>query len=191
LGLGEFVSLGHFVDRANLGDRGDVMEAGNMKSSSLGKTFWLGSAAGLAGTVLMKSMMVASEKLAPQVLPPVSEDPGEFMVKQVEGALPEKTREKIPEKLESVAATALGFGYGTTLAGIYAFLRRGRTNVIFDGAALGGLTWAIGYLGWIPAAKLAPPIHRQEPQQIASNMISHILFGIASMAAFDFLRRKI
>ncbi len=156
----------------------------------MGKHLLFGTAAGLAGTALIQGMMKASERFAPETLPPMKEDPGKFMVKQAERVLPQETRAKIPDKAEEIASTALSFGYGTTAALLYNAIPRRFRRLFLDGAALGGLTWAAGYLGWLPATKLMPPINKQEPKQVVSGIASHIVFGIATIAVFDFLRRK-
>lgn len=155
-----------------------------------GKNLLFGTAAGLAGTALIQGMMKASERLAPGSLPPMKEDPGKFMVKKIEKVLPGKAREKITEKAESIASTVLSFGYGTTAAVIYNAVPRRARRLFLDGAALGGLTWAAGYLGWLPAMKLTPPVKEHEPKQIAAEVGSHILFGIAAIAVFELLREK-
>ena len=46
-----------------------------------------GAAAGLVGTALVQGLMAASQKWAPQSLPPIKQDPGEFMVEKVEEQL--------------------------------------------------------------------------------------------------------
>jgi hypothetical protein len=65
-------------------------------------------------------LLSASQKWAPQSLPPIKQDPGEFMVEKAEQHLPETVREKIPERLEKAAAQSLAFGYDTTFGALYA-----------------------------------------------------------------------
>lgn len=156
----------------------------------IGKNLLFGTAAGLAGTALIQGMMKASEKLAPESLPPMKEDPGKFMVKKVEQALPDKAREKISKKAESIASTLLSFGYGTTAAILYHAIPRRARRLFVDGAALGGLTWAAGYLGWLPATKLMPPVKEHEPKQIGGGIAAHVLFGIGAVSMFEFLRSR-
>jgi hypothetical protein len=156
----------------------------------IGKNILFGAAAGLAGTTLIQGMMKASAKFAPETLPPMKEDPGMFMVKKVEKVLPIKARAKISEKTESVISKLLSFGYGTTAAVLYNAIPRRARRLFVDGAALGGLTWAAGYLGWLPAADLIPPVKEHQPKQIAGSVGSHILFGIAAIAVFEFLRER-
>jgi uncharacterized membrane protein YagU involved in acid resistance len=158
---------------------------------SLGKDIGLGAIAGIAGTGLMQGMLAGSRKFAPQTLPPMKDDPGNFMVEQAEKLLPEPAQEKIPSSAEKAAAMALAFGYGTTFTMLYAGLPRRQRRILMDGAALGGLTWAVGYLGWLPVAKLMPPIWKQEPKQVVPNIFSHLLFGIATVGLFNWLRKKI
>jgi hypothetical protein len=162
-----------------------------MKRDHVGKNMALGAAAGLGGTALMQGMMMATKRFTPQFLPPMRDNPDHFMVKQVERLLPEETQKKIPEKLESAAQYALAFGYGMTLTSIYAAARGKRGNLWLDGTALGLGTWAIGYLGWLPATKLTPPIWKQKPKQVLPGILSHVLFGIAAIGLFRFARKTL
>jgi hypothetical protein len=148
-----------------------------------------GAVAGLAGTFLIQGLLAASQKWAPQTLPPIKQDPGEFMVEQVEKYLPEKVKEKLPEGLESAAAKSLALGYGTTFGALYAASRTETKSVILEGSALGLTAWAAGYLGWLPAAGLMAPVTKQEPEQIAGPILSHVLFGILTVGLVRFLRR--
>jgi hypothetical protein len=162
-----------------------------MKRDRVGKNMALGAAAGLAGTVLMQGMMRATKRFTPQFLPPMRDNPDHFIVKQAERLLPEKTQKKIPENLESAAQYALAFGYGMTLTSLYAVARGKRGSLWLDGTALGLSTWAIGYLGWLPATKLMPPVWKQKPTQVVPGILSHVLFGIAAIGLFRLAQRKI
>jgi len=144
----------------------------------------LGAAAGLAGTALIRGMMAGTKRWLPQTLPPVREDPGHFMVKQAERVLPSHVQDRIPERAEEIAAQALAFGYGLTFGSLYAATRPRGGNVWLEGTALGVATWAAGYLGWLPAAGLTPPVWKHEAKQVAPNILSHVVFGVATVAAF-------
>src|SRR4051794_17511994 len=111
----------------------------------------VGAAAGLAGTFVMQALMAANKKLAPQTMPPIRRDPGEFMVDKAEELVPYTAREKVPATAESIAAKSLHMGYGATFGALYAVLRPEGGSPFLDGACLGLLTWAAGYLGWLPA----------------------------------------
>lgn len=149
-----------------------------------------GAAAGLAGTFLVQGLLAASQKLAPQTLPPIKQDPGEFILQQVEEQLPDNLRERIPEQLEKAAAKSLGLGYGTTFGLLYAVSRPEVKNLLLEGSLLGLITWGAGYLGWLPATGLMPPLAAQEPEQIAGPVLSHVLFGIATVGLYRLLHQR-
>jgi hypothetical protein len=164
-------------------------EERNMNHELTAQRAAAGAAAGLAGTFLIQGLLAASQKWAPQSLPPIKQDPGEFMVEQVEKYLPEKAKEKIPEGLENAAAKSLALAYGTTFGALYAASRAETKSVFLEGSALGLAAWGAGYLGWLPATGLMAPVTKQEPEEIAGPILSHILFGIATVGLYRFLRR--
>jgi hypothetical protein len=139
-----------------------------MNNTDLFERMALGAAAGLAGTLAIQAVRTSSQKLMPETTPPIREDPGEFMVEQAEELLPEETRDDIPDTVETAAATSLAMGYGMTFGALYGALRGGGGNILVDGVALGLGVWAVGYLGWLPATGLMPPITEQTGEQVAS-----------------------
>ncbi len=155
------------------------------------KQLALGALAGLAGTMILQAARGAQQKKLPRATPPIQRDPGEFMIKKVEQILPERARARISKGLESIGAMSLGIGYGTTFGSAYAALRRRPRNVLAEGAALGIASWAVGFLGWLPATGLMPPVSRHEPQQVAASIAEHALYGIAVVSAFKWLRRHL
>ena len=161
-----------------------------MNNESTPQRLGIGAAAGLAGTFLIQGLLAASQKWAPHTLPPIKQDPGEFMVRQIEERLPEKVREKIPERLEKTAAKSLALGYGTMFGALYATSRPEVKNLLLEGSALGLATWGAGYLGWLPATGLMPPVAKQEPRQIAGPILSHVLFGIVTVGLYRLLQQR-
>ena len=161
-----------------------------MNNETAAQRVGLGAAAGLVGTFLIQGLLAASEKWAPETLPPIKQNPGNFMVEKVEGRLPDKLRKNIPEPLEKAAAGSLAFGYGTTFGAIYGASRPEVKSVLLEGSALGLVTWAAGYLGWLPATRLMPPVVKQEPQQIVAPIISHVLFGIVTAGLYRLVGRR-
>ena len=149
-----------------------------------------GAAAGLAGTFLIQGLLAASQKWAPHTLPPIKQDPGDFMVERAEERLPEKLRGQIPEGLEKVAAKSLALGYGMTFGALYAISRPEVKSLLLEGSALGLATWAAGYLGWLPATGLMPPLAKQDPAQIAGPILSHVLFGIVTVGLYRLLHQR-
>ena len=135
--------------------------------------------------------MAGTQRLAPKMLPPIKKDPGEFMVERVKRVLPKRIRRKVPKPVETAAAAALAFGYGVTFGELYAVARPRRGNLMLEGSVLGAATWAAGYLGWLPATKLMPPVWKQKPKQAISNFLSHVLFGVATVGLFKFARQRL
>ncbi len=147
----------------------------------------LGAAAGFAATFLLQGVRTAEQKLLPETMPPIREDPGEFMVEQTEELLPQETREQVPATAETVAAKSLALGYGMTAGALYGALRPRPGNLLVDGPVLGLGVWAVGYLGWLPALGLMPPVQQQETEQIAGPIVQHVIFGVATVAVYQWL----
>jgi len=141
----------------------------------------LGAVAGAAATMVMQAMMMTSGKFLPESKPPMKQDPAKFML--------DKVPVELPEAVRPWAEKSLQLGYGMTSGAVYGALRARRGSPVFDGALLGIGVWAAGYLGWLPAADLMPPITEHEPQQIAVPFVQHALFGVAVAAAYDGLMR--
>ena len=78
-------------------------------------------------------------------------------------------------KAETAAGLGLSFAYGATFGALYAALRGHARSSIAEGAVLGTAVWAIGYLGWLPAADLIPPIWKQEPKQMVGPIVEHLV----------------
>jgi hypothetical protein len=84
-------------------------------------------------------------------MPPLRQDPGEFMIQQVEEHMVPALRKRLPLRIEKGAARSLVLGYGATFGALYAASHPQVQRLLGDGAALGLATWAIGYMGWLPA----------------------------------------
>jgi hypothetical protein len=147
----------------------------------------LGAAGGLAGTLALQGLMAAQGKWRPDTLPPLRQDPGEFMVEQAEAYLLETVQEHIPEVVETVAARGLALGYGLTFGALYAALRPNGGNALADGAVLGLACWAAGYAGWLPALGLMPPFWQQRAAQALAAVAEHMAYGVVCVAAYDWL----
>ncbi len=150
----------------------------------------LGAAAGFAGTLALQVARTASERWLPQTMPPLRQDPGEFMVEQVEARLPAGVREQLPGVLETAAAKSLAVGYGLTAGALYALLRPHGGPVVRDGVVLGVGVWAAGYAGWLTVLGLMPPLREQRAMEVIPPMMRHGLFGIVTVTAYRWLRRR-
>jgi hypothetical protein len=159
-----------------------------MRDNDVMKRIALGAVAGLAGTMALQQIRTQTAKALPETVPPMRGDPGEVMVGQAEDLLPEETREQIPSSVETAAAKSLALGYGMTAGAIYGALLADGDQVIASGIALGVGTWAVGYLGWLPALEIMPPVQQQETEQVVMPIAQHIAFGIATAATYRWLR---
>jgi hypothetical protein len=146
-----------------------------------------GAAAGFAGTLALQGMRTASAKALPATMPPIQQDPGEYMVQKGEAALPESVVGRIPPLAETVAAKTFAAGYGLTAGAVYGLLRPEGGDLLVDGVALGLGTWAAGYLGWLPALGLMPPVPEQETSEVLGPIVRHALFGITTVATYRWL----
>ena len=149
-----------------------------------------GRAAGLAGPFVLQGLLAGSGRWAPETLPPIRRDPAEFMVEQAESALPAAQRAQVPPKGKAAAEKGLQLGYGATFGMLYG-LAAGEGSPLLAGAVLGLAAWAVGYLGWLPATGLMPPVTRQEPARVAGPIATHVGYGIATAAAYRWLRRRL
>lgn len=149
-----------------------------------------GIAAGFVGTLALQVMRTASAKALPASMPPIRQDPGEFMVQKAEAMLPEAAQARMPSLVQAAAAKGVAAGYGLTAGAVYGLLRREGGDVLADGVVLGLGTWAAGYLGWLPALGLMPPVPEQETSEALGPVVRHALFGIVTVAAFRALSRR-
>ena len=147
-----------------------------------------GAAAGFAATVALQGLRTASERWIPASMGPVRGDPGVFMVQQAQDALPPSKADSSPDAAETAAAKGLAVGYGVLPGVLYAALRPEGGNPLVGGAALGVGVWAAGYLGWLPAAGLMPPITEQSAEEAVGPLVRHALYGVAVAAFYSRLR---
>lgn len=159
-----------------------------MNGTALLKNAAVAAAAGVAGTVAMQGLRKANEKWLPSISPRMRKDPGMYMVKKVEDALPDEVREQVSKAAEKVAAGSLALGYGATAATLYTAVRS-EPSALLDGAALGIGLWAIGALGWLPALKIAARINKQKPARVVDNILHHVAFGVLTVSAYKKLRQ--
>ncbi|HVX85000.1 MAG TPA: hypothetical protein VH253_09310 [Phycisphaerae bacterium] len=159
-------------------------------SQDLMRRVAVGAAAGVAGTLVLQGTVMGMQRLAPQWDAPEAEDPASFMLWQGEKHLPRKVWMGIPAKAETAAGVGLSLAYGATFGALYAAARGHSRSRLLEGALLGTAVWAVGYLGWLPAAKLIPPVWRQELKQITGPVVQHLVYGVVTVAAYEYLRGK-
>jgi hypothetical protein len=161
-----------------------------MASATLPVRLLAGAAAGLAGTLVLQGLLAGSARWAPKTLPEMRRDPAEFMVEQAESTLSPTRRAQVPPKGKAAAEKGLPLGYGATFGMLYGLTARGGSSLL-AGAVLGLATWAVGYLGWLPATGLMPVVTRQEPARVAGPIATHLGYGIATAATYQWLSRRL
>jgi hypothetical protein len=155
------------------------------------KRIVLGAAGGIAGTLAIQALLTANQKWLPSTVPPIRQDPGEFMVEKGKDVLPDPVRQRIPQEVETGASRLLAVGYGLTFGALYTLLRPQGGPPFADGTLLGLANWATGYLGWMPAVGLMPPIWRQKAPQALAPIAEHALYGMATVATYNWLRKRL
>jgi hypothetical protein len=146
----------------------------------------------LVGTIALQNLRKLSQKyISAEAEPPMKEHPGKFMLHQAERVLPQKANEKITEKTESRIGDMLGLAYGMTIGALYGALRPRGGPKLLDGLWFGALSWAAGFLGWLPATGLMPPVWKHQPKQIAKPLVEHAVYGIATVAAYDLMTDRV
>ncbi len=148
----------------------------------------LGALAGLLGTLVLQSSRSAAQKLWPKADAPIKQDPGKFMVHQAEKVvnLPGPTA-------EAAVSQVLGLGYGMSFGTFYASLHPRNTRpepTLRDGMVLGLVTWAAGYLGWLPATGLMSPVWKHRPKQFWPPLAEHAIYGIVTAASYQWLAHR-
>jgi hypothetical protein len=149
---------------------------------------------GFAGTLLMNEAMKLAPRLPESLRPPSpTRHPGEYIVSRIERAFGRTLPERVHRTLVERSAWPYGLVGPTAFAVAVPRLVRLRTptHAVVAGAALGLGVWAVGYLGWLPAAGLIAPIQRQRPTRVLSGVLSHAAYGIAAMMPVYLIERAL
>jgi hypothetical protein len=118
-------------------------------------------------------------------------DPGNYVVSRAE----ELRGGPLSPALHRRAVTASYWLYGLAWAGGLAVLaprlRMHRLGTALGaGAGLGVLTWAVGYLAWLPATGLVKPVTRERPSKTAMGLAQHVLFGLLAALPIHIVERQ-
>lgn len=134
-----------------------------------------GALAGFSATLPMTVSMSLFKKLPEHDSTPL---PPERVARGIErkvGVKPE------PETKKHAAFTyGSHFAFGAVAGGLYsALVPRPEKAAIPKGIGFGLGVWAVSYLGWLPALRILPFPNRSSKQHIASQIISHVVWGAA------------
>lgn len=158
---------------------------------------WIHAVGGAVGGAVGTAFMQAGMKLDPKLpeaaqAPKLRSDPGDFLVQQGERTagvkLPKDTHETVAHSLHWTYGVGWGALLGMTIPRAFA---RSLPETMLAGAGMGAACWAAGYVGWLPAAGLAAPIHRQGATHAASSLATHLIFGVLSALPIYALSRML
>lgn len=133
-----------------------------------------GAVAGFAATGPMTLVMAAAREVLPEHeqydLPPriVTERAAR------KGGVAQRMNEPEKKAATSAAHFAFGAGAGTVYGAVAPALP---FHPVVNGVAYGVGVWASSYLGWLPAAGLHPPAHREPAGRTAMNVGAHVVWG--------------
>ena len=150
-----------------------------------------GALGGAMGTLFLGRVMRMAQRL-PERLKPTTprEDPGEFVIAKLERLLPRPLSPAEREALAQGLHWAYGIAWGGLLGLATARVRiRTIRAALLAGAALGAAVWAAGYAGWMPLARLTPPVQRQGTRHAGMSLLEHVAYGVVSAAPIYLLDR--
>jgi uncharacterized membrane protein YagU involved in acid resistance len=79
----------------------------------------------------------------------------------------------------TVSHVAYGVGAGALYGLLGGHRRRPAITAVAAGTAFGLAVWAVSYEGWVPAAGIMPPAHRDRPSRFATMIVAHVVYGAA------------
>lgn len=136
-----------------------------------------GAMSGAIFALVRARALRASRRLPLRLQPTLPRrDPDAFLVSTIERTL----HRPLPWKLRDALAPGLRVGYGAATGALLALLTRRRGvgtvgRALLAGTALGAAVWAVGYAGWMPRARLVPPLRGQG--------LNHVIVSVLELAA--------
>jgi hypothetical protein len=146
------------------------------------RTSTRGLIAGAAGTAAMTAAQTAYVKARGEE---PSTTPAEVGRRIVEGVL----QRDVPEERMGALNNVMHWLYGTGWGVLFGLSRAGRGAApLGDGARFGGLVWGASLVE-LPAMGLAPPVWEYPPEQLASDVGFHLVYGLGVATAYAVLDR--
>ncbi|MEJ7747935.1 MAG: DUF6789 family protein [Candidatus Limnocylindrales bacterium] len=141
----------------------------------------IGSLAGIAAALVMSALMIAGKRAG--LMP---EHPPEEIARaalSIDGSAPD-------EELTEPLAAVLHLGFGAAMGAAFGVIHR-FTQPIAPAAVQGVLfalgTWAVSYLGWVPALGIMPRADRDVPGRQPVMIAAHVVYGavLGSIVGLD------
>jgi uncharacterized membrane protein YagU involved in acid resistance len=136
-----------------------------------------GAAAGAFATVVMSGAMIAAERVGlMRRMPPeeISERAVERVGEHVDR--PQEASRQVVDFLAPVAHVAFGVAAGALFDVLSRQLRPPLAPVL-QGTLFGIAVWLVSYFGWLPALRLMPPAHRDQPGRQPAMLAAHLVYG--------------
>lgn len=141
-----------------------------------------GVVAGAGGTVVMTGYQVAVAKLRDS---DSSSAPAEVGRRIIEGVF----QREVPEDWMDGLNNAMHALYGTSWGPVYGLAQSSlELPVAHHGALFGTLVWAASLVE-LPAMKIAPPVWKTPPLEVALDLSYHLVYGLGVAATFALLDR--
>lgn len=141
-----------------------------------------GVAAGVGGTVVMTGYQVAVARLRDSES---SSAPAEVGRRIIEGVF----RGEVPEDRMDDLNNAMHVLYGTSWGPVYGVVQSSLgLPVAHHGALFGALVWAASLVE-LPAMKIAPPVWKTPPLEVALDLSYHLVYGLGVAGTFALLDR--
>lgn len=123
-----------------------------------------GGVAGVTATACMSALMLTSERVG-------------IMTGQPPRLIVDRFVPGLEEGAATVATVCFHGLYGAVAGALYAAVTpQGRVSAR-SGLAYGLLLWAAGYEGWVPAAGVLPPAHRDDRRRVITMISAHLVYG--------------
>jgi uncharacterized membrane protein YagU involved in acid resistance len=146
-----------------------------------------GAVSGLAATVPMTMVMLATQRLLPReeryALPP----------ERITADLLEKATSSGPADPaeRKVLTVPMHFGFGMSNGVVYALtIARLPMPLPVTGALFAVMTWITSYQGWAPALRLHPPATREPAGRNGMMVLAHIAWGVSAGFVLGKLNRQ-
>jgi len=85
----------------------------------------------------------------------------------------------LPVRARGPLAGILHTGYGAAGGAAYAAMARPAARGALTGLLFGLAVWLGGYEGWVPAAGVLPPAHRDRRARAVTILLAHVVYGAA------------
>jgi hypothetical protein len=132
-----------------------------------------GSVAGVLATGAMSVAMEAGRRATS-----FRRQPPTLIVRTVLAGRP---RRAVPA--EGPLALLAHVGYGASFGALFALLTGRGGGGVGLGVAYALLLWAVSYAGWVPAAGVLAPPHRDDPGRQRTLVAGHVVYGAVLAAA--------